>query len=168
MLNVDFNGIGADGAKALALALEKNTTLRTLNVGWNHQIAVGGGAQALAKALEKNSTLTTLELFGNEIGNKGIDALLKALDYNYTLLNLEMNGINEEQQKLLFSLLKRNHVYRDKEERVKSSLLTTETYKEAKDIDILYRNNHSVFFALEDNYNYDLIKKNNDPLRKNN
>jgi hypothetical protein len=52
--------VGDTGAVALAVALEKNTTLRTLHVGKE----VGdAGASALAAALEKNTTLQYLHFF---------------------------------------------------------------------------------------------------------
>ncbi len=52
--------VGDTGAVALAVALEKNTTLHTLYVGKK----VGdAGVAALAAALEKNTTLQYLHLF---------------------------------------------------------------------------------------------------------
>ena len=63
------------GASSLASALEKNTTLQTLNLGEN---SVGAaGASSLASALEKNTTLQTLNLGSNSVGDAGRDGLRK-------------------------------------------------------------------------------------------
>ena len=64
-INLELNKIDADGARALASALEKNQTLTTINLIGNK---IGDdGARALASALEKNQTLTTIYLRYNKI-----------------------------------------------------------------------------------------------------
>jgi len=57
-LVLNNNAIGDAGARALAVALAANTTLRELWL-WNNSIGAGGGA-ALAKALTVNHTLTNV------------------------------------------------------------------------------------------------------------
>jgi len=49
------------------------------------------GATALAKALEKNSTLTSLELMGNQISYTIVVALEKALEKNKELNSINEN-----------------------------------------------------------------------------
>jgi Ran GTPase-activating protein (RanGAP) involved in mRNA processing and transport len=55
-LDLSYNSIGDDGAKALAEALKTNSTLTTLDLQNN---SIGpDGAKALAEALKTNSTVT--------------------------------------------------------------------------------------------------------------
>ena len=75
-------------------ALERNTTLTTLNLGYNRLGDVAGAA--VAGALERNTTLMTLDLRGNDLGEVGGAAVAGALERNTTLttLNLEDNGVH--------------------------------------------------------------------------
>jgi hypothetical protein len=82
------NVIEPEGAKALAEALQVNTTLRTLDLSWN-KIGVAG-AKALAIALKFNTTVTELYLDNNDIGVDGVKALADALQSNKTLSSLEL------------------------------------------------------------------------------
>jgi Ran GTPase-activating protein (RanGAP) involved in mRNA processing and transport len=86
------NGIGKDGAVAIAEALRNgnNTTLMTLDLGYNN---IGkDGAVAIADALQNgNHTLTTLNLRYNNIGKDGAAAIANALrNGNTTLTMLEL------------------------------------------------------------------------------
>ena len=75
-LKINNCQIGYEEAKALATALEKNTTLVSLDLYANN---IGDeGAKALAPALEKNTTLVTLNLDRNRIGAEGAKALATA------------------------------------------------------------------------------------------
>ena len=75
-LKINYCQIGYEEAKALATALEKNTTLVSLDLYANN---IGDeGAKALAPALEKNTTLVTLNLDRNRIGAEGAKALATA------------------------------------------------------------------------------------------
>ena len=49
-MNLNYNGIGDDGAKAIAKAIKKNT-LTSINLGYNH--IWSDGFLAIAEALEK-------------------------------------------------------------------------------------------------------------------
>ena len=49
---------------------------------------LGEGAKALATALEKNTTIRGLNLYANNIGKEGIDALTSVLEKNKILLRL--------------------------------------------------------------------------------
>ncbi|KAL0209209.1 hypothetical protein P9112_011796 [Eukaryota sp. TZLM1-RC] len=77
---------------ALARALERNSTLTTLNLGGNN--ITSEGASALARALERNSTLTTLNLISSNITSKGARALARALERNSTLTTLYLGRNN--------------------------------------------------------------------------
>ena len=77
----------------LATALQTNSSLIKLNLGYN-QIGPEG-AQALATALEHNLSLTELGLGDNQIGSEGAQALASALQTNSSLIKLYLvcNGI---------------------------------------------------------------------------
>jgi hypothetical protein len=101
--------IGDDGVKTLSNALEENTTVTEINLGWN---GIGDeGVSALAKALEENSTVTRIDLWSNEIGAEGVAALADALKVNtsVTAIRLDENhGIGSEGATALADALKVN------------------------------------------------------------
>ena len=111
-VNLDKNGIGDDGAAALADALKENTSITELNVGNNY---IGdAGVTALAEALKMNKTLTTLsipsESIRSDITNVGAIALAEALKNNRTLrtLNISNNSIDAVGAAALAEALKQN------------------------------------------------------------
>ena len=65
-LDLHGNNIGAAGARAVAEALQHNTTVTELHLDGNNIGAVG--ARAVAEALQHNTTVTTLGLSRNNIG----------------------------------------------------------------------------------------------------
>ena len=109
-LKINNCQIGYEEAKALATALEKNTTLVSLDLYANN---IGDeGAKALATALEKNTTLESLDLDVNTIGDEGAKALATALEKNTTIrgLNLNANNIGKEGIDALTSVLEKNKI----------------------------------------------------------
>jgi hypothetical protein len=83
--NIDLqnNEIGADGAAALAKALEVNASITNIDLGGNK---IGGvGAAALAKALEVNASITNFNLGFNQVGDDGAAALAKASKVNKSI-----------------------------------------------------------------------------------
>merc|ERR1712096_569572 len=73
-------GIGWQGAVALAEALKTNTTVQTIDLGSNR---IGPeGAVALAEALKTNTTVQKIDLGSNSIGPEGAVALAEALKTN--------------------------------------------------------------------------------------
>jgi Ran GTPase-activating protein (RanGAP) involved in mRNA processing and transport len=107
-LNLEWNNIGDEGAKALADALGKDSRLTSLGLFGN---SIGDeGAKALADALGKNSGLTSLYLGANNIGAEGAKALADALgkDSSLTGLNLWHNNIGDEGAKALADALEKN------------------------------------------------------------
>jgi hypothetical protein len=91
-LELYWNNIGNDGAKAIAEALKVNAVLTTLNLGVNN-IGVGG-AKAIAEALKVNAVLTKLELDNNYIGDGGAKAIAEALKVNAVLNKLVLRHNN--------------------------------------------------------------------------
>jgi Leucine-rich repeat (LRR) protein len=88
-LDVSGNGIGPDGAEALA----NNTTLTTLNLTDNAIRLIG------AKALANNTSLTTLKVAFNGIGDVGAEALAK--NTSLTTLDVSYNSIGPNGAKAL-------------------------------------------------------------------
>ncbi len=107
-LNLWGNGIGDQGAKAIADVLETNTTLTKLDL-WGNGIG-DEGAQAIADVLETNTTLTKLDLTDIQIGAEGAQAIVGVLKTNTTLneLHLGDNSIGDEGAKKLADILETN------------------------------------------------------------
>jgi Ran GTPase-activating protein (RanGAP) involved in mRNA processing and transport len=82
VLDLSFNNIG-DDSRLLAAALERNNSLMMLYAYRNN---IGDdGARNLAAALERNNSLTALHLGDNSMGKVGAAALRAALETNCTL-----------------------------------------------------------------------------------
>ena len=82
-LDLIGNGIGDEGATAIANALEFNSTLEELL--FDDNIIGVGGATAIAEALKTNSTLQDLSLCNNKIKFGGATAIAEALKINSAL-----------------------------------------------------------------------------------
>jgi hypothetical protein len=83
-----YHSIGAEGATAIATALQGNTALTTLDLS-GHSIG-DEGALAIAAALKINSALTTLSLGYNGIGEIGALAIAAALEVNTAITTLDL------------------------------------------------------------------------------
>ena len=107
-LDLSFNSIGPEGAKAIADVLKTNTTLTKLYLTDN-EIGDEGG-KALAEALKVNTTVTKLYLSNNKIGDEGAKALAQALKEKSTVtsINLMGNNIGPEGAKALALALEKN------------------------------------------------------------
>ena len=106
------NKIGAEGAKAFAVALSKNQRLHVLNL---HSNKIGDeGIRALVRALEGNQRLPLKQLYlwNNQIGDEGIYPLAQMLAKNQTLQVLELSGndIHDEGAKALAVALDENQM----------------------------------------------------------
>ena len=78
-MDLEWNSIGDDGAKALADGLKHCPELQTLNLEWN---SIGAdGAKALADGLKNWPDLQTLNLKRNRIGADGAKALCDGLSH---------------------------------------------------------------------------------------
>ena len=126
------NNIGVEGAKRLAEALEKNTTLNVLDLYDNN---IGDkGATRIAEALEKNTSLKELYLGFNNIGDEGAKRLAEALEKNTSLnvLGLRFNNIGYELERTIIELIWRNQaIQNDRPRRDAMRLLLAETARAA-------------------------------------
>lgn len=77
-------------AQAVALALQRNCSLRQVVLAHDHISAKG--AEALAEALQQNRQLTELVLDHNQLGFRGAEVLGKALRRNQTLIHLDLGN----------------------------------------------------------------------------
>ncbi|XP_042246986.1 dynein regulatory complex subunit 5 [Thunnus maccoyii] len=108
ILNMCNNDIRGPGAKAIAHALSKNSTLLSLNLRLNRLRDEGG--QAIGKALLNNNTLLHLHLGGNEVTEPTAIALSKVLVQNDTLksINLSCNRLGVDGGKALEDAMSHN------------------------------------------------------------
>lgn len=67
MLNLAWNGFANEGSNALGKALEKNRTLKSLDIS-NNRIGIDG-IRVLIKGLKQNEGLSSLKVIINEKGN---------------------------------------------------------------------------------------------------
>ena len=107
-IDISVAGIGDEGAKALAGALEKNATVTNIRLIGT---SIGDeGAKALAGALEKNATVAHIDLSCNSIGDLGAKALAGALEKNATVTHIDLgyNSIGDEGAKALAGALEKN------------------------------------------------------------
>jgi hypothetical protein len=107
-LNLGWNKITIEGAKAVATALEKNQSLTSLNLGWNQ--ITDEGAKVIATALKKSQNLTSLDLMGNQITDEGVKVIATTLKekQNLTSLYLRGNQITDEGVKAIATALEKN------------------------------------------------------------
>ena len=105
-LDLGFNSIGNEGAKAIAEALKATAVLTTLRL--NSNIIGDEGAIAIAEALKVNAVLTTLRMDANKIGAEGAKAIAEALKVNAVLTELWFghNQIGDEGAKAIAEALK--------------------------------------------------------------
>ena len=96
---------------AIAQALEKNTTLTSIDLSENSKIG-DEGAKAIAKALEKNTTLTSINLEKNTITDKGAKAIAKALKKNTTLTSINLANNSRTLYKLVKDTYDKSVYYR--------------------------------------------------------
>ena len=90
-LNMYDCGITSQGAEELSRALAPNTSLEKLDIGWNDGVG-DEGIRHIAEALEHNKQLKELLIGGCGVTDKGAAYLASALSVNNTLKMLEMGG----------------------------------------------------------------------------
>jgi hypothetical protein len=79
-LNVSDNDLRSDGAKALAHALQKNSTLTELNVASNNLYHPDlSGVIALADVIKDMGAMTSLNLASTELRAKGAKIVAEAI-----------------------------------------------------------------------------------------
>ena len=106
------NHISVEQIIALANALEKNTTLKIIEldmIGFGYKNIQGSYdvSKAIADALKKNTTLTEINLNDNYIEDEGVKAIAEMLKDNKTLriLTLGINKFGAEGAKAIASAL---------------------------------------------------------------
>ncbi|GAB5355075.1 hypothetical protein AAMO2058_000174500 [Amorphochlora amoebiformis] len=102
-VNLDSNGMGEEGAIAIADALSVNRSLVSLAIAYNR--ITGAGGIALSSVLERNGTLTALDIEGNNLKDAGLVLLERALDSNIRVLNLSCNNISDRDGERIAKLL---------------------------------------------------------------
>lgn len=85
------NGLGADGAHAVADALRPGHHIETLYLGCNR--IDPAGVDALATRLETDDTMRALWLKRNPIGDEGVARLAAALTVNTTIRTLDLVNV---------------------------------------------------------------------------
>ncbi|BCJ67401.1 gala protein [Polymorphospora rubra] len=85
------NGLGGDGARAVADALRPGHGLETLYLGCNR--IDPAGVDALADRIEGDDTMRALWLKRNPIGDEGVARLAAALAVNTTLRTLDLVNV---------------------------------------------------------------------------
>lgn len=99
VLSVEWNEIGADGVKALAIAVKKSDTLKKIKLGNAKKYGVGynmigdEGAVAVAKALEANGTVEEIRLSNNQIADRGGLELAQRLLKNNSLQKVVLGSL---------------------------------------------------------------------------
>lgn len=110
MLILDRNNeISCIGARRLAKALGKNSSLKVLSMTEN-QISDEGAKSFAEFAIKNNSSIQRLFLSDNNIGNDGAESIAQALAHNHNLIYLALNAnpIGKEGCKALLQALERN------------------------------------------------------------
>ena len=90
-LDVSHCGIGDQGVKSLASALEMNGSLEELNLSWNGA-GTGIGLMALGESLKRNRGLKTLNISRCGIDDQGMKSLASVLEMNGSLEELNLSG----------------------------------------------------------------------------
>ncbi|EGD79567.1 hypothetical protein PTSG_13043 [Salpingoeca rosetta] len=108
VVSLGFEGLGVDGARAVAEALRHNTCLKILDLIGS--AIAEKGAVALAKILKHDATLKELILRKNAICNDGARALALMLKHNSTLTSLDLshNSISDHGAEELGQMLQHN------------------------------------------------------------
>jgi|GEM_PF-4275124 len=92
-ISLDLLPFDQDAAVSWANALKVNTSLTSLSLT---QMRVFGDDEVkhLSKSLESNCTLTSLDLFNNKITDEGVRAIAEALKKNPTIIYLNLSQNN--------------------------------------------------------------------------
>ncbi|GJW77493.1 protein NLRC3 [Tanacetum coccineum] len=101
-LELGYNPMGPDGAKALSDVLKFHGNIKTLMLGW---CKIGPkGAEFIADTLKYNNTISTLDLRANGLSDEGAKSLARSLKVvNEALVSLDL-GFNEIRDEGAFSI----------------------------------------------------------------
>ncbi|XP_029777452.1 leucine-rich repeat-containing protein 74B-like [Suricata suricatta] len=104
-LNLRHRGLGPQGARALASALNSNPYVKRLDLRDNGLCEAG--VETLASALSKSSSICDVDLSENQLGAVGARAVCAVLAVNPTMqkIHLAGNGLDEQAAPYLAELL---------------------------------------------------------------
>ncbi|GLI68625.1 hypothetical protein VaNZ11_013103, partial [Volvox africanus] len=107
-LDLSWNQIKAEGARALSEGAAQNNTLTKLNMSWNG--LENPGVEALGAMLLRNESLTTLDLSNTRMGAEACLMLAEGIRGNHTLEALLLNGnsVGDDGARFLMDALKVN------------------------------------------------------------
>ena len=111
-LDMSWNCIIYEGARAIGEAIQVNTSLQILNIS-NNRLS-NDGAIAFSECLKTNTTLIELDISWNNITCKGASAISEALKVNNSLEKLKIYNIITDDEGICFSeCLKTNTTLRE-------------------------------------------------------
>ncbi|XP_051793020.1 leucine-rich repeat-containing protein 74A-like [Acanthochromis polyacanthus] len=112
-LNLNHYGMGPQGVKALARALENDTVITHLELEDNSLGAEG--IRHLVEMLDQNATIQSLNLSNNQLGYKGAKIISKFQSNNYDLkyIKLSDNGFDASAAKCLADALRGDYVVKE-------------------------------------------------------
>ncbi|XP_054871954.1 leucine-rich repeat-containing protein 74A-like [Amphiprion ocellaris] len=107
-LNWNHYGVGPQGVKALAIALQSDTVITHLELEDNSLRAEG--IRPLMEMLHQNTTIQSLNLSNNQLGYKGAEIISKFLSNNCFIkyIKLSDNGFDASAAKYLADALRGN------------------------------------------------------------
>jgi len=110
-LYLQNNSIGTDGLKPLAAAVETNSTLEILDIGFNQVTESNLGALTI---MLEECRLIELNLSDNVIGPDGARRIAQAMDLNVSInsLNLQNTSIGSTGSAAIANLLMNNRTLR--------------------------------------------------------
>uniref|UniRef100_A0A3P8RSR8 Leucine rich repeat containing 74A n=1 Tax=Amphiprion percula TaxID=161767 RepID=A0A3P8RSR8_AMPPE len=89
-LNWNHYGVGPQGVKALAIALQSDTVITHLELEDNSLRAEG--IRSLMEMLHQNTTIQSLNLSNNQLGYKGAEIISKFLSNNCFIKYIKLSG----------------------------------------------------------------------------
>ena len=97
MVDLSANGLGHEGAEALAHALRDSTSMTSINLSDNNLTDNGRnmtGILAIASAIRDSASLTSISLEWNSLGSEGAKALAPAIRDSASLTSLNLSHSN--------------------------------------------------------------------------
>ncbi|XP_078676218.1 uncharacterized protein LOC144913403 isoform X1 [Branchiostoma floridae x Branchiostoma belcheri] len=109
VLDMSYHGLGAMGARCIAIPLHTNTYITQLSLEDNW--LCGEGGKHIADMLKENCYISELNLANNKLGSVGAQAICEMLQENTTLkaLNLAGNEFRDKDGQLFVDALQNNY-----------------------------------------------------------
>ena len=108
-INLSCNDINADAVMAIAFAVEKNTTLTSINV-YNYGFRFDKVTRVLAQSLETNGNLKVLNFSNAYLGSESIIAITCIIEKSHTLTSIDLskNDLGGDGAIAIASVLEKN------------------------------------------------------------